>query len=293
MLDWLDDLPYGTKSLLVFMVILHIVKFALFDSSIVNQITLVPILVIKKFQVWRLFTAQFFHNDILHLIMNMMAFYSLGNSFERSVGTLAFIYYMFIFGIISNLLDAFIAWFMLWGGRPEHFIGGTLGFSGVLFSLMVIDTEVSPGSQRSVMGLFLVPKDLYPWAMLLFMSIIIPNASLLGHGTGIVVGYLYTIGLLKFIVPSSQTFAKIERKLCCCTGSRGYKPADNNNPQDRDYQPYAFFNNFGGGADNDNNELPELGPNPHALNANAPRNNNNNNNNHHNPFQGTAHTLDA
>ncbi|EAY22766.1 Clan S-, family S54, Rhomboid-like serine peptidase [Trichomonas vaginalis G3] len=289
MLAWLDELPFGTKYLLIFMILLHIAKITLMPPLFMQKLYLNPFLVIKQNEYWRIFTSQYVHADIIHLAMNMMTFYQLGNFFERSVGTIAFFYYIFIFGVLSNLLDCLIAWFMAWGGRPEHFIGSAVGFSGVLFSLTVIDSAVSPGSQRSVMGLFLVPKDFYPWALLLFMSIIIPSASLLGHATGMVMGYLYIFGLLKWLVPSKETFSKIERKLCCCAlNHNGYYAAENNGANQ--YQPYALFNNLAGNTENDDAAADDP-ENPHMLRPNA-RPNNNNRNNNDNIFHGTAHTIE-
>ena len=112
------------------------------------------------------------------------------------------------------------------------------------------------------------------------MSILVPNASLVGHLCGIIVGYIYMLGYLKWLVPSQQWFARIETKVCCCCRSRtGYLIADGaqRNP---DFQPYAIANNISQWMSQNNDQRNE--------------NNHNENNNFQNEpdhFQGRPHTI--
>ena len=247
MWEFLEQIPFGTRWLLLLMVILYLFQFFVFDQSFLSYVTISPYFICEKLQFWRLFTSSFFHSGIIHLLMNMMTFYQLGVSFERSIGTFSFFCHIAIFGFISNLVYLFVAWFMKFGGRPETYYGSAVGFSGVLFSLMVIDNTVSGGNKRSVFGLFLVPTEIYPWVMLLFMSLIMPNVSLVGHAAGLIVGYMYTFKILKFLSPSPEVCSRIERKICCCLLARsGYICADS--PREP-WQPYAIF----GGNIGDNN----------------------------------------
>jgi membrane associated rhomboid family serine protease len=63
-----------------------------------------------------------------------------------------------------------------------------VGFSGVVFGLVVVDTALAGGSHRSIFGLFTVPAALYPWALLAFWQLLVPQASFLGHLAGVTVG---------------------------------------------------------------------------------------------------------
>ena len=61
----------------------------------------------------------------------------------------------------------------------------SVGFSGVLFALVVVDIHKSDVPTRSVMGFVSVPARWYPWALLVLLQLMIPNVSFLGHFSGI------------------------------------------------------------------------------------------------------------
>lgn len=294
-MDFFRGIPFGTKYLMIFMVVLHILKLTVFDQSFIYYITLNPYLVLEKYELWRLFTSQFFHLDIMHILMNMMTFYQLGNVFENKVGTISFFYHIFVFGLLANLLFVGVAWFMLVGGDKNSYYGSAAGFSGVLFSLMEIDNSMSEGGQRSVFGLFLVPTQFYSWVMLLFTSILLPNVSLLGHASGLVIGLLYRLGLLKWMTPSSGFFSWIEHKLCCCClRSSGFIASEGDHNQ---YEPFALFNiltnNENGAEPNDQNEEAFHGR-AHTLNGNTAdieQNPGEHQTRNNDPFRGSAHTI--
>lgn len=224
---FLNNLHFGTRFLLIFMVIIYLIQFFLFDSTIEGILTFSPRKIIEEFQFWRLITGTFMHGGILHLCMNMLSFAQLGLTFESKVGTLSYFFHIIVFGLIESLIHALIAWAMYLGGDSSAWSSSAVGFSGVLFALIVVDISISGGDDRSVLGLFLVPSWIYPWVMLLVMSLLVQNASFLGHLSGIIAGYLYQFGLLKFLTPSSHFFSRVEQRLCCCCINHlGYISAD-------------------------------------------------------------------
>ena len=272
---FLEAIPFGTRWLIIIMTALYLLQFLVFDQSFLGYVVINPFLICEKFQFWRILTNIFFHGGIVHLLMNMMSLYQLGVSFERTVGTFSFFAHIIVFGLVSNLLYLFVAWFMKFGGRPETYYGSAIGFSGVLFSLMVIDNKVSGGDKRSVLGLFLVPTEVYPWVMLVLMSLLMPNVSLVGHACGLVIGYLYLMNVLKWMSPSPEFCARAERRICCCfITCSGYICAD---AQREEWHPYGLFNGF---ADNireqDNDQVDDT----HVLNQPT-----------QNHFTGTPHTI--
>ncbi|OHS97681.1 Clan S-, family S54, Rhomboid-like serine peptidase [Tritrichomonas foetus] len=227
MQEFLHSLHFGTRFLLIFMVVIYLIQFLLLDSKIESYLTFCPAMIIEKFQFWRLISGMFLHGGILHLAMNMLSFTSLGMTFESQVGTLSYFFHILIFGIIEGLIHILIAVIMNVGGDPSAWHSHAVGFSGVLFALIVVDISLSGGEDRSVLGLFLVPSWVYPWVMLLLMSLLVPNASFLGHLSGMVAGYLYQFKVLKFVTPPVRVFSAIERKCCCCCLNRlGYIAAE-------------------------------------------------------------------
>lgn len=264
--DFMNSLHFGTRSLVIFMTVFYILQLTLFDPSWTGYITINPYSVIAKGEVWRLVTSMFGHLGILHLVMNMMSLTFLGMTLETTIGTLSFFYHIVIFGIAANLVYVGIAYMMAFGGDGSLVVSQALGFSGVLFVLIVIDVDLSGGDQRSIFGLFAVPAWLYPWVMLVFMSMLMPNVSFIGHFSGIVVGYMYKWHLLSWLAPSARTFSRIESRICsCCTTTGGYVRADSVHDA-QNFQPFAFFQHFyrdtpdGGGP-----AQPAFNGTPHTL----------------------------
>jgi len=73
---------------------------------------------------------------------------------------------------------------------PYHFITtSSIGFSGILFHLLVLEVH-SSSQTRSLYGLFHLSPIFYPWALLLMIQVLLPNVSFLGHVSGILAGYV-------------------------------------------------------------------------------------------------------
>lgn len=253
MQEFMNSLHFGTRFLLVFMVIIYLIQFLLMDSSIQALLTFCPRLIVEKYQLWRLITGAFLHGGILHLCMNMLSFTQLGLTFESHVGTLSYFYHIIIFGLISAIFHTLIAFIMYIGGDSSQWNSSAVGFSGVLFALIVVDISISGGDQRSIMGLVMVPSWIYPWVMLLIMSLLIQNVSFLGHLSGIIAGYLYQFSVLRFVTPPIRFFSAIEHKLCCCCLNRlGYISAEGVGGG----RPWAVFQHtFDDNTDNNNTQM--------------------------------------
>jgi membrane associated rhomboid family serine protease len=74
---------------------------------------------------------------------------------------------------------------VIWTTMSELlFVRFSIGFSGILFGIITIYP------QNSFFG-FNIKKYLFPFAMLTFMQLIIPNVSFIGHLIGIISGHLY------------------------------------------------------------------------------------------------------
>lgn len=87
-----------------------------------------------------------------------------------------------------------------------------LGFSGVLFGLLGIDSTLRDDTPRRVLWT-VVPAAAYPWVMLLLISFFMPGSSFLGHFCGLVVGLLYAKGWFDPLVPSNARLMGWERSL--------------------------------------------------------------------------------
>lgn len=58
-----------------------------------------------------------------------------------------------------------------------------------------------------------IPTWTTPLVLLLFVTVLIPNTSLLGHLCGMAIGYLWGFGYLKFLAPPEWALRYIEGKM--------------------------------------------------------------------------------
>jgi hypothetical protein len=88
---------------------------------------------------------------------------------------------------------------------PQH-ATCSVGFSGVIFALIVAETHVNNIQHRSFYGLFSVPAAYFPWLLLVLWQFIIPQVSFFGHLSGILAGIMYSKGWLACVTPTPSSF---------------------------------------------------------------------------------------
>lgn len=97
--------------------------------------------------------------------------------------------------VVSHLLLVGIAYTLFHSGFnriDSGYSSCAVGFSAVLFALKYVLNHGSP-SQSSIMGITL-PTKYAAWAELILVSIMTPQASFIGHLSGILAGILYVHG---------------------------------------------------------------------------------------------------
>lgn len=176
-----------------------------------SSVCLLPSRLVSRLELYRIFTFPFFHVGFLHILFNMIAWISLANSFERSMGTFASIYTVFLLLIpLSALLHVFIA-FILDALASTNFRNEcAVGLSGLLFSVIVVNIQQSGVSSVSFFGFFNISSRWYPWVLAAILQLFAPNLSLLGHTSGIIMGYVLSYGYLTPITPSDYKLSDIE-----------------------------------------------------------------------------------
>ena len=86
----------------------------------------------------------------------------------------------------------------------------SVGFSGVLFHLSVLECHYGPLQPRSLFGMVSVSPTLYPWVLLVALQFIMPQLSFWGHLSGIIVGTLQVHGYLNVILPTESTMRDLD-----------------------------------------------------------------------------------
>uniref|UniRef100_A0A7S3YPX7 Peptidase S54 rhomboid domain-containing protein n=3 Tax=Lotharella globosa TaxID=91324 RepID=A0A7S3YPX7_9EUKA len=137
-------------------------------------------------QWWRSISASYAHQHPLHLIFNMA---SLWNSavMEVTLGSVAYLKYTFLLVLLSMLTVTGMSYLAIrYFDRPRYRTVYSLGYSCVVFGWMMVQCE-KLGGKMSYFGL-MVPARLAPFLALGITQLIIPNASFIGHLSGIIVG---------------------------------------------------------------------------------------------------------
>jgi len=178
-----------------------------------DTICFLPSAVASHFQVYRFYTSVLFHGSLLHVLFNMLALVPLGTELERIMGSVRLLFLMFLLASTNAILHLTIAFLVAYNPLyPALYLVNecSIGFSGVIFAMIVIETSLSGVQSRSVFGLFNVPAKWYAWILLVLFQFLASNVSLLGHLCGILSGFAYTHGLFNYLLPGPSFYSKIE-----------------------------------------------------------------------------------
>lgn len=201
------------KTLTVSVAALCIVLF-LFRVSQPNlgAVCLLPASVVARLQIYRIATAPFFHGGFFHILFNIIAWMIVARDYEKYSGTLASLYTIFVLLIpLMAVLHCGAAYLIDAIAGTSARLECAVGISGVLFALLVINVERSGGTSVSIFGLFNMPTRWYPLALAGVLQLLSPGLSLMGHLSGIVMGYLVSFGHLDVLTPSDFKLEELER----------------------------------------------------------------------------------
>ncbi|KAG2683210.1 hypothetical protein I3843_10G021500 [Carya illinoinensis] len=210
--QWWDGIPFLTSAVVVVCGIIYLVCLLVgYDSFF--EICFLPSAVLSRFQVYRIYTSIFFHGSLLHVLFNMLALIPLGSELERIMGSVRFLYTIILLATSNAIFHLLIA--LVVAHNPFHRVllfmnECSIGLSGIIFSMIVIETRLSGIQSRSVFGLFNVPAIWYALILLIVLQLLMTNVSLLGHLCGILSGFAYTYGLFNFLMPGTSFYSTIE-----------------------------------------------------------------------------------
>ncbi|XP_078437402.1 RHOMBOID-like protein 15 [Wolffia australiana] len=224
--QWWGGITFVTSAVLVLCSFIYLVCLLVgYDSF--REVCFLPVDVVSHFQVYRIYTADLFHGSLLHVLFNMLALVPLGTELERIIGSVRLVYLIWLLATSNGLLHLIIAFTI--AKNPVHPFPYLLnecaiGFSGVLFSLIVIEGSLSGIRSRSVFGLFNVPTKWYPWILLILFQFLASNVSLLGHLCGILSGFAYMYGFFQYVTPGPSFYSAIESSsvLSSCVRLQGF-----------------------------------------------------------------------
>ncbi|XP_010258485.1 PREDICTED: RHOMBOID-like protein 13 [Nelumbo nucifera] len=149
---------------------------------------------------WRIITSAFSHISVIHLVFNMSALWSLGvveQLGHMGLGIKFYLHYTLVLVVLSGILVLGTYHVLIQKYKLDYFRRVTaVGYSCVVFGWMTILSVKQPASKLDLFGFLSLPISFAPFESLIFTSIIVPQASFLGHLSGIIVGYSIAWGLI-------------------------------------------------------------------------------------------------
>ena len=180
---------YMTISIITVCVIMFILEAVMGGTQ--NTATLIKLgamnnlLVVAKGQWWRLFTAQFLHIGIWHLVSNIVMIYYMGILLEPMLGHIRFLFVYLVSGIGGNLLS------LAFGS--DFSVGA--GASTALFGLFGVAIAMGVQYYHNKLVTFLARQALTLAIINLVIDIFLPFVDLWGHLGGLITGFLLMLSL--------------------------------------------------------------------------------------------------
>ncbi len=180
----------AVKFLLIVNIAVYVLQRLVLPYSVIEQFGLVPFLVWRDFYVWQLFTYQFFHGGLMHLLFNMLALWMFGCDLERRWGSEFFLKYFFVSVVGGGILNT-----VFLPGQMGPSIGASAGIYGILLAFGLIYPN------QIIYFYFLFPIKMKYFVMIiggiaLLSSLDAGQSGIahLAHLGGMVFGYFYLRG---------------------------------------------------------------------------------------------------
>lgn len=163
--------------------------------------------------VYRLALAPLYHVNLVHLACNLLTWLSLAPWLERQAGSLTLVLALVLLAAASQIFAVALATALTalsLGSSVSPWRHCSVGFSGVLFALVVVDGAHRNLERRSIFGALSLPAPLVPWVLVGLWQLLVPQSSLLAHLGGVVAGVGYVRGGARRVLPSSTLLCVLE-----------------------------------------------------------------------------------
>ncbi len=178
---------FVTMGILLVLLIVFVVEIFLGGSE--NTATLVKMGAMSNYAVvaggqwWRLFTAQFLHIGIMHLVSNAVIIYYMGMYMEPILGHWRFLAVYLLSGVGGNLLS------LAFGSDRAISAGASTALFGLFGAMTAIGLRNLSNPLISYLG-----RQAFVLALInLAIDIFMPNIDIQGHLGGFVTGFLLVI----------------------------------------------------------------------------------------------------
>jgi len=207
MRSYIFRLPFFTRAIISLILLLWIVSMqSIWDVR--QWGALIP-KEIGLSSMYRTNTFPLVHAGFFHAAMNVIALTPLLERFEAEYGTLTTLaLFLGPLSTIPALLYTFVERGIL------HMNTTVLGASIWVFTLLAIEAvKTYRSNPYFVLGTTQIPTWTTPLVLVVFISFLVPNTSFLGHICGLLFGYGWGLGYLKFLAPPERALRWIEAKM--------------------------------------------------------------------------------
>ncbi len=181
---------------------INVVSFILFfilaafvgEGRAVSWVALMPSVALVGQKLWTFVTSMFMHAGLMHLSVNMISLWFIGNFVEKLIGKKRFLWLYLVGGLVAGLTFVVIA--ALTGVDVNVY---AVGASGAIFALGGALAILTP--KLPVLVFFVIPMPMWAamgfllfglWAMSASLGLPIGNTAHLG---GLIVGLAYGVYL--------------------------------------------------------------------------------------------------
>ena len=120
---------------------------------------------------YRIITSCFFHGSIMHIAMNMLSFAAKGTTLETTFGSMWTCFTIccsiLLTGVVYILIAVLGSLVKCDSLMQQH----SLGFSGILFHLLVIESARNPNASQSLFGMAQVSSSMMPMHSIMIIVI--------------------------------------------------------------------------------------------------------------------------
>jgi membrane associated rhomboid family serine protease len=133
---------------------------------------------LKHFYVWQLFTFQFLHANLWHLLGNSIVIFFFGRSIEEALGRREFLKLYLASGVVGGLFQTLLAVVTIPFGLHQYFGGYVLGASAGGFGLVAAFATLFPDRMITLLVFFVLPIS-FRARTLLWLAIAISTFGIL------------------------------------------------------------------------------------------------------------------
>ncbi|GJD12684.1 RHOMBOID-like protein 13 [Galdieria sulphuraria] len=159
-------------------------------TCLVIAICIIVWLVITYKETWRWISSTLSHISLMHLILNMYSLWNL-SWMEQRLGSLVYLTWNVVIAFLSTCVTLFINYLQLTVFHSEQVRHVYLvGYSAVLFGLFVIASQHIKVARIWILDEVLISPIWIPFISLGVVTLLVPEASFVGHCSGILIGFL-------------------------------------------------------------------------------------------------------